>query len=216
MKVLLIAILSLSFFQLYSQIVFDLPKNEKKATANKVFASFHVNIGFINPVDVNTYINDEINRIAPGGAFLLQGTTNISVACSFNFALLYRPAGNFQFSFPIEYGFAPKTIVIDNSTLKFSMNRFSLGPMITYRFFHQNENALYGGIALLYHNMWFEEFSANALGPRFEFGFTRFRFQSDFEFFINIDIANGQTRENSGSVNSINFTGFYFGTRIII
>ena len=215
MRILTFALLILVFFEASAQVVFDLPDKEKKVIHNNLFASFQVTLGFVGPTDVNNYISREIDRIAPGGVFFQQGTSTISVACAFNFAVLYRTKNNFQFSLPIEYGTAPKTIIIDNTTLKFSMNRFSIGPLASYRFLEQNESSLYAGAGLLYHNMWFENASASVLGPRFEFGYTTFRLLNDFEFFVNVDLANGKTKDNFAAVQSIDFTGFYFGTRII-
>jgi hypothetical protein len=215
MKIFAFLILILCCGESFAQVVFDLPEEEKKAANTKVFASFHVTLGFVSPDDVNEYIQNEIDNIAPGGVFFQQGTPSISVACSFNFALIYRPKNNFQFSLPIEYGTAPKTITIDRTTLTFNMNRFSIGSFATYRFFNQADNALYAGAGLLYHNMGFKSSSASKLGPRFEFGYTTFRMRSDLEFFVLADVANGKTKDSFGSVESIDFTGFYFGTRII-
>lgn len=215
MKQSLYILLILAFSPGMAQVVFDLPEKEKKAINSNIVASFHVTLGFVGPTDVNNYISNEIERIAPGGVFFQQGSPTISVACAFNFTPIFRTKSNFQFSLPIEYGTAPKTIIIDNTTLKFSMNRFSIGPLASYRFLEQNETSLYVGGGLLYHSMWFENASASMLGPRFEFGYTIYRLRNDFEFFVNADIANGKTKENFASVQSIDFTGFYFGTRVV-
>lgn len=198
------------------QVVFDLPDKEKRAITSHLLASFHVAIGLVDPTDVNHYISAFVEDKSGGGVFFYHGNPDISVACSFNFSVIYRTRKNFQFSFPVEFGTAPKTITVDDDVYKFSMNRFSIGPMVSYNLYHQHGSAFYTGIGILFHAMWFDKTSASVPGPRFELGYTHYGMRNDFDFFINVDVAEAKSKDVKATVKSIDFSGVYFGTRIIL
>ncbi len=201
----------------HAQIVFDLPDSEKKKNDAQVLVSFHAALGFINPNDVNKYIQTKVNNLTQGNAIFYQGSPSISTAGSLNLSLLYRFKNHFQLSSPIEYAGAPKTITIDRSTLNFNLQRFSIGAIGDYLFPLENDNALNLSAGLMYHMMWFEGYKANVARPRFEFGYTSFRQRYDWEIFFQFDLANGSTnRPNSNSLNKLDFSGMYIGWRIIL
>jgi len=198
-----------------AQVVFDLPDHEKRVNHSKVFASFQASLGVINPVGVNNYIQNEISKLTQGNAIIYQGSTSISVAGSLNFALLYRFKNRIQVATLMEYAGAPKTIIIDRTTLQYNMNRFSVGGMGSYLVPREDNHAFYCGFGLLYHMMWFENFKANTPGPRFEIGYSSFGQKNDFELFLNFDLAKGHTNQSSNSLSTIDFSGAYLGSRIV-
>jgi hypothetical protein len=200
-----------------AQVVFDLPDSEKKKNESHVLISFHAALGFINPSDVNNYIQTKVNNITQGNTIFYQGSPSISVAGSLNLSIVYRFKNHFQLSAPIEYAGAPKTITINKTTLNFNLQRFSIGAMGDYLLPLENENALNLSAGLLYHMISFEGYKVNIAKPRFEFGYTSFKQRYDWEIFFQFDLAGGSTNQsNINSITKLDFSGVYLGWRIIL
>lgn len=203
-----------------SQVVFE---NTDGRGRHREFRAVRVGlqtaIGYINPDEVNNYIQDYISRITSGGVYYnYGGSAQISVQAAFNLSIIAPVGPKIRLIFPLEYGAASKTITIDNNTERFTISRFGPGMIGEYYFYPGSNDAFFGGLGFLYDFMWFVNQNALAFAPRFELGYSFFGQTTEWQFLLLADFARGKVSSSSGypPFDSIDFTGPLFAIRLIL
>ena len=178
-----ISILFFSITSLNAQVIFDLP-HEDKPELKRFGASFQVGLIFINPVEVNAYIQKYIkNQIGNGVVFLKHGDENISSAINLNFSPTIKFT-NYTLRCMADFGIASKSITVNSKENRFSILRFSPGLLLDRFFDIDNKKQFFAGAGVQYQFMSFENTPANGFGGRIESGF-RFRTleETNYSFF---------------------------------
>lgn len=210
-----ISILIFSFCSLNAQVIFDLPQ-EDKPEFKRFGASFQAGIIFINPVEVNAYIQNYVkNQIGNGVVFLKQGDESINSAINLNFSPTIKFT-NYTLRCMADFGITSKSIMINSKENRFSIIRFSPGILIDRFFTIQGSGQFFIGAGMQYHFMSFENTPANGFGQRIESGM-RFRTleETHYSFFIMFDFAKISTSAGVASkVQSIDSSGLGIGARI--
>lgn len=172
-----------SITSLNAQVIFDLP-HEDKPELKRFGASFQVGLIFINPVEVNAYIQKYIkNQIGNGVVFLKHGDENISSAINLNFSPTIKFT-NYTLRCMADFGIASKSITVNSKENRFSILRFSPGLLLDRFFDIDNKKQFFAGAGVQYQFMSFENTPANGFGGRIESGF-RFRTleETNYSFF---------------------------------
>lgn len=210
-----ISILFFSITSLNAQVIFDLP-HEDKPELKRFGASFQVGLVFINPVEVNAYIQKYIkNQIGNGVVFLKHGDENIGSAINLNFSPTIKFT-NYTLRCMADFGIASKSITVNSKENRFSILRFSPGLLLDRFFDIDNKKRFFAGAGVQYQFMSFENTPANGFGGRIESGF-RFRTleETNYSFFLLLDLANQETPTAFASkIKSIDFSGLGIGARI--
>ncbi|MBX2941123.1 MAG: hypothetical protein KF860_02150 [Cyclobacteriaceae bacterium] len=210
--------ISISLFllnTLYAQVIFDLPP-ENKTKPSRFGASFQIGIMFIDPMEVNTYIQKYVKaQIGNGIVFLHTGDETINQAVNLNFSPSIK-FNNYTLRCMADFGIASKSVTINSKENRFSVMRFSPGLLLD-RFFHiDDQKKFFVGAGIQYHFMSFENTPANGFGGRIESGL-RFRTleETNYSFFLMFDFANQKTPTTIASkIKSIDFSGLGIGARI--
>ena len=210
--------ISISLFllnTLYAQVIFDLPP-ENKTKPSRFGASFQIGIMFIDPMEVNTYIQKYVKaQIGNGIVFLHTGDETINRAVNLNFSPSIK-FNNYTLRCMADFGIASKSVTINSKENRFSVMRFSPGLLLD-RFFHiDDQKKFFVGAGIQYHFMSFENSPDNGFGGRIESGL-RFRTleETNYSFFLMFDFANQKTPTTIASkIKSIDFSGLGIGARI--
>lgn len=213
MKVLWIQIVTLYLtvaHYSFAQVVFDVTKEEKQRTT--ITGSFYIALNFINPTDVNEYIEGYIeDRL--GSSYFSIGSSSINAAGTLGFGLVVPINERLKSKILLEYAGGSKTVLIDEDNETFTINRLAPGFELDYYFPLKSDDAFYFGASLLYNRMWFMQFNANGLGSRIQIGYAIFRFSADWDLYFGMDFATNEVKDNS-ELSTIDFTAPLFGLRV--
>ncbi len=179
---------------------------KEKLNAEKFRVGFQGAVGFISPTAVNNYISNTLCT-----SCLITGSTKISTAANLNFFVSYEPSQRWSIKIPLEYGAASKQIqdLGGAKSDNFYMSKFTTGVMATYYMPLNRMHWFFGGGLMYNHNSFnkFPDTSDNLFGQRFEIGISQQPRKSRWELFMMVDIM---------PTKSIDFSGVYFGTRVVI
>ena len=187
-------------------------ENDSNEFRIKPFFSIGVGFGYINPKDINNYLNDYWDDINSDYLFVLTtGFPEMYLSLNGHLGVGAYTNEKTELEGFFEYSIAPKDI----DGRLFKLTRSSPGASVSYHFYKKGDIDLSIGGALLYHNMKFESFEARSLGARFKFGFNRKVEFARIEAFLCLDIAKGETDAESYSpVESLSFSGITLGSYV--
>lgn len=223
------------------QIVIDHPEAKKtgstipfRTSPKKLVATISLQMGIQgnNPESVNRYIENYLNYYGFQSAsnlfnallpykkyttsdFTLYGST------FYNFSFTLVPTPNSRIRVLYEYAWTPKkktSMSFNSVDTNFDLNRNTWGMVFNYYIPAKGSGSCIIGAGIMSHNMTFENFQANATGPRFEVGYGHNLYVMDFDFIIGVDFASGRASSAYTTpvppVSEIDLTGVSLSIRI--
>jgi hypothetical protein len=154
----------------------------------RFYVSPSIHIGFFSPDNVNNYIENALSSYE-----LNFGTTDLIMNFNVGLGFGFRFSNLVELQTVTEYAFSPKTILVSNGeNMSFTFSRFSAGLMANFMIplsSNERKSSFILGGGMIYHNMSFEEYSANKLAPRFQAGFSINNNRFNPQILLSADIA---------------------------
>ncbi len=205
---ILFTLLSMQFT--FAQLYINTNEKNEKAIIkeNGVFWGVGIGIGVFYPDDVNDYI-----KSASSNMQIEESVTDMFMNYVGRLSVSYKVNKKLTFTFLNEYGLA-FTFLIDtgNEEIKtFSFIRVSPGLLTKIHFpIKSGRHSLYIAPGINYHFMKFEEYKANGIGGKLQFGFSLNFRKSSLQPFFSIDYANATDNSHTVPFN-LNYSGLQWG-----
>lgn len=201
---------------------------EKPKYRFRVSPTIQIGVGYIDPTDVNKYLekylldNGFALALALSGAFP-GGKTKISdfdihSQKIYNFSLTLQPARMVRVRLLYEHAMNGKSktkMSVGDVDSEFDLHRNSFGIMGQYYLPAKKRTHFFVGAGAIMHKMTFEQFHTSAIGYRFELGLSMMPYFMDADFFLFSDFASAGVSQSTGVEGpaKIDFSGISFGVR---